>query len=80
MLNELSSNGGRLMDLSGAVVITPSRLGKRERNSLGMLLDEVKKRSGIRWKMSHQCPPLNYPLNRRKFPWNKRTCASNGVN
>ena len=62
MTNESSSVGGRLIDLSGAVVLSPAGLGKRQNNAIGMLLDEVEKRSGIRWERSPQWPTEETPL------------------
>jgi hypothetical protein len=45
-----------LLDLREAVVVTSAELTKPESAAIDMLLDEVEKRSIIRWKVAHQWP------------------------
>ena len=45
-----------MLNLNGAVVITPTDLAKPEQKAVSMLLDEVEKRSRIRWNVVHEWP------------------------
>lgn len=49
------------LDLTHAVVVTPADLGARERKAVAMLLDEVEKRSRIRWAETHDAPAADSP-------------------
>src|SRR5579859_7450398 len=40
------------LDLNGAVVVTPSKLSGPEEKAIAMLVDEVEKRTGIRWPVA----------------------------
>lgn len=57
-----NSNGGQLIDMSAAVIITPRDQGRRENNAIGMLLDEVEKRSGLRWIILPKWPTEEIPV------------------
>src|SRR5262245_34078093 len=46
----------RAADLTRAVVVTPENLAAQETKAVGMLADEVHKRTGIRWDVVHQWP------------------------
>jgi len=50
------------LDLSRAVVVTPENLSARECKAVAMLLDEVQKRSRIRWAESHVWPTKDEPV------------------
>ncbi len=50
------------LDLSHAVLVTPSDLSGPERKAVEMVLDEVEKRSGIRWTETHAWPEDNVPV------------------
>ncbi len=43
-------------DLSSAVLLTPDNMEPRQRKAAAMLLDEVERRSGIRWPEMHAWP------------------------
>ncbi|HEX5482724.1 MAG TPA: hypothetical protein VFZ08_08890 [Terriglobia bacterium] len=47
---------GNLLDLTNAVVVTPERLSRREQRAVSMLVDEVGKRTGICWRITHSWP------------------------
>jgi hypothetical protein len=44
------------IDLSHAVVVTPADLSAQEKKAVGMLVDEVEKRTHVRWKVEHAWP------------------------
>ncbi|MBI4559731.1 MAG: hypothetical protein HY706_19245 [Candidatus Hydrogenedentes bacterium] len=44
------------LDLSHAVLVTPDNLSRQERKAVEMLLDEVEKRSLVRWEEAHAWP------------------------
>jgi len=43
-------------DLTGAVVVTPEGLSAREKKAVEMLVDEVAKRTKVRWQVTHAWP------------------------
>lgn len=45
-----------MVDLSQAVVVTPSDLSPQEQKAVAMLVDEVAKRTQVRWRTSHEWP------------------------
>src|SRR5262245_63350532 len=45
------------VDLTSAVVVSPPDLTGREKKALTMLVEEVEKRSQIRWRTSESWPP-----------------------
>ena len=45
-----------MLDLTNAVVIAPDTLSDREKKAVGMLVDEVRKRSMVRWDQQQQVP------------------------
>jgi hypothetical protein len=45
-----------MLDLNAAVVVTPADLTGPEQNAVTMLLDEVEKRSLLRWQVVHEWP------------------------
>jgi hypothetical protein len=47
---------GGMTDLTRAVVITPPDLSLREKKAVAMLIDEVEKRSQIRWQIATEWP------------------------
>ncbi|MBI3840036.1 MAG: hypothetical protein HY288_19105 [Planctomycetia bacterium] len=48
-------------DLSHAVVVTPANLSGPEKKAVGMLVDEVQQRTGIRWPVTSTWPADNGP-------------------
>jgi hypothetical protein len=44
------------LDLTAAVIVTPADLGRREQKAVQMLLEEVEKRSRVRWEQSTTWP------------------------
>lgn len=46
--------GARLLDLSNAVVIAPSGLSKREQKAVQVLIEEVERRTEIRWSSTER--------------------------
>lgn len=53
---ELAANQGNPLDLTNAVIVTPQRLSRREQKAVGMLVEEVEKRTQIRWQITHSWP------------------------
>ena len=51
-----------LLDLREAVVVTSARLSEPESAAIDLLLDEVEKRSIIRWEIVHQWPADATPV------------------
>jgi hypothetical protein len=49
-------------DLTRAIVVTPPGLSPREQKAVEMLLDEVDKRTGIRWPVAHAWPNDGQPV------------------
>ena len=45
-----------MLNLNTAVVVTPTDLAKPEQKAVAMLLEEVEKRSRIRWSVAHEWP------------------------
>jgi hypothetical protein len=50
------------MDLHNAVVVVTPQLSRQESKALAMLLDEVQKRTMIRWQVSNSWPTNNVPV------------------
>ncbi len=48
-----------VVDLSRAVIVTPPGLSGPERKAVALLVDEVEKRTGLRWLEVHDWPPAN---------------------
>lgn len=44
------------LDLQSAVVVTPADLSGPEQKAVAMLIDEVEKRSLVRWRVAHEWP------------------------
>jgi len=44
------------LDFSNAVVVTSPEASAREKNAVRVLVEEVEKRTGLRWKVSTQYP------------------------
>jgi hypothetical protein len=57
-------SGTRLaaLDLSRAVVVTPANLSRPEQKAITMLVEEVEKRSGIRWEVKTALPGDGRPV------------------
>ena len=51
-----------MLDLSRAVVVVPQSLREPERNAVGLLVDDVARKPGIRWKVLEQCPGDGCPV------------------
>ena len=51
-----------LLDLREAVVVTPAQLSGPDAAALDLLLDEVEKRSIIRWPVVHEWPTGATPV------------------
>ena len=51
-----SKDGESLLDLSQAIILAPPELSKREQKAVLTLAEEVEKRSGIRWQITHSWP------------------------
>jgi hypothetical protein len=49
-------------DLTGAVVVTPEGLSAREEKAVAMLIDEVQKRTQVRWQVKHAWPTGDQPV------------------
>ena len=49
-------------DLRKAVLVTPSDLIKSEARTVQMLLEEVQKRTMVRWEVSHAWPAASVPV------------------
>jgi hypothetical protein len=56
------AQAGTEIDLSKAVVVTPPDLSKQERNAVRMLIDEVQKRTLIRWDVRPAWPADDTPV------------------
>lgn len=48
--------------LNQAVVVTPAKLSGPEQKAVAMLVEEVEKRTAIRWSVSAQWPPAGAPV------------------
>ncbi len=46
----------RALDLAGATVVTPPQLSRPEQKAIAMLIDEVERRSQVRWSVSTSWP------------------------
>src|SRR5437660_5760304 len=53
---------GADIDLSKAVVLTRYRLSRSETRSVQMLVEEVQKRTLIRWEVVHEWPAASLPI------------------
>lgn len=51
-----------LLNLSEAVVVSPPRLSKQEKKAISMLVEEVEKRSQIRWQWATEWPEAEVPV------------------
>jgi len=49
------------LNLNQAVVVSPAKLSVPEQKAVTMLVEEVEKRSGIRWPVAHQWPAAAQP-------------------
>jgi hypothetical protein len=45
-----------LLDLTGAVVVAPAELSRPEKKAIAMLVEEVRRRSGVRWEVAPTLP------------------------
>src|SRR5437867_4077701 len=50
------------LNLSTAVVVAPGSLSPQERKAAQMLVEEVEKRTGIRWRVSQSWPAEKVPV------------------
>jgi hypothetical protein len=46
----------RMLDLTNAIVVAPADLSRPEKKAIAMLVDEVHKRSGVRWNVAATLP------------------------
>lgn len=53
---------GATLELTGAVVVTPSGLSGPEGKAVTMLIEEVEKRTGVRWPWAHAWPAGATPV------------------
>ncbi len=51
-----------MLDLTGAVVVSSARVSKQEEKALQMLVEEVQKRTRIRWKITNIFPKDSTPV------------------
>jgi hypothetical protein len=51
-----------VVDLTGAVIVTPPRLSGPEQKAVAMLLDEVQKRTQLRWRQADAWPTEAVPV------------------
>src|SRR5437899_3232476 len=56
------ANQAGALDLSKALVLTPANLSVPEKKAVSMLLDEVEKRSQIRWTSARELPADRLPV------------------
>jgi len=52
----------KIVDLRHAVVVTPSDLTRSESNAVAMLVEEVEKRTQLRWQVVHSWPTDTVPV------------------
>src|SRR5580704_8825449 len=57
-----ASAAGAEIDLRKAVVVAPAALGRQESKALGMLVDEVRKRTRISWPIVTAWPEGTVPV------------------
>ena len=57
-----ASASPEMLDLSRAVVVVPPAIGETEKNAVKLLVDDVQRRSGIRWKVVEQWPTEPRPV------------------
>jgi hypothetical protein len=50
------------LDLSRAIVVTPPRLSRQEQTAVRMLVEEVEKRTQIRWPVAEAWPSDGRPV------------------
>src|SRR5437870_4735402 len=53
---------GATLDLSQAVIVCPDHLSKPETKALDLLVEEVQKRTRIRWEVAHAWPADSIPV------------------
>jgi hypothetical protein len=51
-----------VLDLTDGVLVTPAELAGPERKAVAMLLDEVEKRTQVRWRQTHVWPAGSDPV------------------
>src|SRR5437867_2815805 len=51
-----------MLDLTRAVVVVPKDLSRPEQKAVAMLVDEVERRSQVRWKVERQWPDGKGPV------------------
>lgn len=51
-----------LLDLTEAIIVTPSGLTSREEKAITLLVEEVENRTGIRWPVEHAFPHSSQPV------------------
>jgi hypothetical protein len=61
-LGEVAVAGAPVLDLSGAVIVTPTKMAGPEKNAVAMLLDEVEKRTQVRWDVASRWPSKFCPV------------------
>ncbi|MFO1021325.1 MAG: hypothetical protein U0903_11600 [Planctomycetales bacterium] len=61
--SSLRAAGPEMLDLAGAVVYAPKNMSPREKTAVRMLVEEVEKRTMIRWKTATTLPSFgNHPV------------------
>ena len=61
--SSLRAAGPEMLDLAGAVVYAPKNMSPREKTAVRMLVEEVEKRTMIRWKTATTLPNFgNHPV------------------
>src|SRR5258705_12492546 len=56
------SGEAALVELSQSVVVAPARMSGQESNAVRMLIEEVEKRTQVRWTRSTTWPPAEQPV------------------
>ncbi len=56
LMPRIARAGPELLDLADAVVVTSASISERESAAVDLLLDEVEKRTIVRWKVAHEWP------------------------
>src|SRR5579871_5385230 len=64
MAGALAGGGARGadVDLGRAVIVTPANLSGPEEKAVGLLVDEVRKRTLVRWDVVHTWPADTVPV------------------
>ncbi len=57
-----AANRGSALDLKTGVIVSPSDLSGREKKAVMMLVEEVEKRTRVRWAVTNAWPEANVPV------------------